>query len=93
MNYFDQKGLIRQWLTIKIFNFKILKQKYLVFHFKLSIAFQNISLYKYIFQIKAGGQVFISEVIYLQFGTALLEMQKEVAELLLKPPGMSRTTY
>lgn len=60
---------------------------------KLSVAFKNISLYKYVFMIKAGGQVFISEVIYLQFGAALLEMQKEVAELLLKPPGMSRTAY
>jgi len=36
-------------------------------------------------------QVFVFEVIY--FGLGLLEIQKEVAELLLKPPGMSCTTY
>lgn len=60
---------------------------------KLSVAFQNKTQYKNIFKIEAGGQVFLSEVIYLLFGAALLEMQKEVAELLLKPPGMSRTTY
>lgn len=60
---------------------------------KLSVVFQSISLFKYIFKIKAGGQAFISEVIYLQFGAVLLEMQKEVTELLLKPPDVSRTTY
>lgn len=37
--------------------------------------------------------MFIPQVIYLQFGAALLEMPKEVAGLLLKLAGMSRTTY
>lgn len=61
----NQQNIYIQDSQVEIFGFSALK---------LSVAFKNISLYKYIFMIKAGGQVFISEVIYLQFGAALLEM-------------------